>query len=328
MPGPDVARPLPVGLRRGGQGAAHIGSELEFEEETRPPGMLVPGNDLLVAQAEVTAVEPDRAWAQPALCVLHGLVPLGRCPRVAHAEVVRHGQPRAGGHHDQGMEAAPARLGRIVAALGAFLVAVLGLHGRIPSGGSSARAAPATTVARRGRPTRGGRLVELGEEASQGVVADHRLHPEQLRNAGILAQALHVGEAPPVNQRHQGDALHDIVHGRGVGTGALHRAGLGQPLEDARLPGKRRPWHQTAVGVSTSLVLCKRTLPPAVGNSKTPSPAGEGAGPASCSCNHHDLIALPPAISRKTAEFGLIELPGDGTGAWFFIRMDAKWYQT
>lgn len=142
-------------------------------------------------------------------------------------------QRGAGTHGHERVEALASGLDGVVAARGAFLVTVFGWHGRVPVEDEPlGQGAP-----ERGRglrdPRGAGGFVDRGEEAFDRVVADHALQAEQLGHGRILAQAFDVREAPSVHQRGQEEAVQDIVHGFGVGAGALDRAGGRQPFDDA-----------------------------------------------------------------------------------------------
>ena len=57
---------------------------------------------------------------------------------------------------------------------------------------------------------------------------------------GGFAQALRVGEAPPVTEHSQAEAGQHILHRRGIGAGAPDRTGGGQRLDQPALLLERR----------------------------------------------------------------------------------------
>lgn len=88
------------------QRLAHVRCEFQSERIALAVGFgFVPAHDRLVAQSEVAAVEPHVAFAQPALCVLHGPLPLGGGDGVAGAEAIGRAKPCLSGFTDLKMKA-------------------------------------------------------------------------------------------------------------------------------------------------------------------------------------------------------------------------------
>ncbi len=78
------------------------------------------------------------------------------------------------------------------------------------------------------------------------LVADGLLHVGQRGHSGIVHRPAHRAEALAFHQHPQQKAVQSLAHRRGVGTGAHHRAMVGQPLNDPRVFEKTTPRRQPA----------------------------------------------------------------------------------
>ena len=112
---------------------AHVGRLFEPEEIVRASGFaFVPAHDRFVPKANVSAVEPDFFCSEVALRFFHRLDPLAGAYRVAASVAVGHAQARACRAGDQGVHASASGFGGVVANGASFLLAVFGLHCRVP----------------------------------------------------------------------------------------------------------------------------------------------------------------------------------------------------
>jgi len=98
----------------------------------RSAALLVPAYHRIMARAEIAPVKPHLALPEPALRILHRLLPVYGRHRVPRPEPARRAQARVGYYGKQRMEAAPAGLGRIVFNFRALLLAILRLYRRVP----------------------------------------------------------------------------------------------------------------------------------------------------------------------------------------------------
>ena len=246
---PSLRRPLPLLLRHSRDRPAHIGRELEFEKETRAPGLLlVPGHHLLLSQADVPAIEPDLPASQPALTLFHRLLPLGGGDRVARPERIVGTHPRPRCHRQQRMKTPPTGLARVVTHFRSLLVPVFALHRRVPVQNEMIGQRAPHRHGRLRHPLRRGFGIQRSEQAPDRIVAHHRLDAQQLAHRRVFPHPVHMRESPTVAQGRQRKTLHHVIHRGRVGTRALHRATLRQLFQDAAPSHERAPGNDPSVG--------------------------------------------------------------------------------
>ncbi|OBQ32338.1 MAG: hypothetical protein AN487_22560 [Anabaena sp. CRKS33] len=130
---PSPGRSLPAILAQGSNVSAHIGRDLQLQEEAGPSRLpLMPCHDFFLPQSDVSPIEPDLAPAQPALTFLHGSFPLGGGYRVARPKLVVRTHAGSRRNRQQGMKTPTSRLAGVITDLGSLLVSVFALHRGVP----------------------------------------------------------------------------------------------------------------------------------------------------------------------------------------------------
>ena len=203
-------------------------------------------HDRVVTEARIAAVEGDFAFPQPPFGVRHRVHPLAGTHGVAGAKPVDWAEPGARNDGEQRMKTPPPRFAGIVADLCTFLMSILGLHRRIPIQHDRVGQRTPHRFGVPGDPLGAQHRIDRLEKTPHRIVADDRLHPEQLRDRRILAHALDMREPAPVSQRRQHERLDHIVDRCRVRAGALNRTVGRQVVDDADMFGVRRPRHQSA----------------------------------------------------------------------------------
>lgn len=123
-------RPFPPGPRHLGDGPPHIGRKPQFEKVWRAlfSFLFVPGQDRLLAEAHIPAMEPEAlAERRMAPAFRHRGLPVGGADKVARPPLQGQAQPRARRHADERMVAFASAFVRVVTEGGILLMTVTGV---------------------------------------------------------------------------------------------------------------------------------------------------------------------------------------------------------